>query len=401
MKRRRGGPGRVARVALILAGLVLPLFPHNALAVEQIEAAQVSYLPGATYEEAGREFQRMRRLGINTVILRVFQHPGDRYYPFVDPKAPAGVYFTTSEAPVVEDILSGLIPLAHAGGLKVFAWMTTLSTSLGPSPDLMGRRYDLATGKIVPTDRLDPFHPEVRRRLLALFRDLGRYPLDGILLQNDLVLIHTDGFSEAAKAAYRLNCGRTPDPEDFFSDRETTPGGAVRVRKYSKAFGEWAGWKSDCLEHLAADLQTAARLENPHLPVVPNLSYETLSRPEAAIDWFSQDLDLYSGVFDYVAVTLYHRQMARELGLSPGEAAARIGAMVKNGLERLPEPQSLLAEVQTVDFGTHKALEPTEWRRIAREIRTAGPVSLSFFPYMTAKDLQPLAERPPAVKEEQ
>ncbi|MEJ2699413.1 MAG: hypothetical protein P8Z70_07115, partial [Desulfuromonadales bacterium] len=76
MRGRAGVLSRIAAAAVILAGLLLPLFPGSASAVEQIEAAQVSYLPVANYEEAGKEFRRMRRLGINTVILRVFQHTG-------------------------------------------------------------------------------------------------------------------------------------------------------------------------------------------------------------------------------------------------------------------------------------------------------------------------------------
>ncbi len=399
MRGRAGVQLRVAAAAVILGGLLLPLLPRSASALEQIEAAQISYLPAATYEEAGREFRRMRRLGINTVILRVFQHPEDRVYPFVDPKAPAGVYFATGEAPVVGDILPGLIPLAHAAGLRVFAWMTTLSTPLGGSPGLMGRRYDLAIGKVVPTDRLDPFNPEARRRLLALFRNLGRYKLDGILLQNDLVQHHTEGFSAAAIAAYRLQRGRNPDPEDFFHDRETALGGAVRVRRYSEGFREWAKWKSAYLAHLAADLQTAARRQNPDLVMVPNLSYEVLSRPGAARAWFSEDLHLYAGVFDYVAVTLYHRQIAGELGLSLQKAALRVGEMARGGVEQLSDPRALLAEVQTVDFGSLEALKPTEWRRIARDIRRAGPVSVAFFPYSTANDMQPPAPGPPAQEE--
>jgi hypothetical protein len=69
--------------------------------VESLHAAQVSYLPARTYEEAGQEFRRMRKAGFDTVILRVFQNPGDRLYPFVTPRATAGVYFLTAEAKVV------------------------------------------------------------------------------------------------------------------------------------------------------------------------------------------------------------------------------------------------------------------------------------------------------------
>jgi len=368
----------------LLAALLLTLTPEKARAAERLYAAQVSYLPARSYEELEREFLRMREAGFDTVILRVFHNPGDRLYPFAVPRAESGVYFATDEAPVVDDILPRVIPLARAAGLRVFAWMNTLSLPLELPWDLNGRRYDLGRGEIVPGTRLDPFHPEVRRRLLALFHDLGRYDLDGILLQDDLVLRHTEGFSAPALVAYHLASGRMPDPAEFYADREV---GSSQVRSYSESFWEWARWRNHALLQLAGDLRTAARRENPRLRMAINLMYEALSNPPGALAWLAQDFDAARDAgFDYLAIMAYQRQMARELKLDPEEVLGLLRQMVRDGLARMGDPAALLVKIQATDFEQKIPLAEAEWRRAAAVVREAGAVSLAVFPYHSPEE---------------
>lgn len=370
----------------LLLGLLLILVPAAAAAVESMQAAQVSYLPADTYAEVEQEFQRMRAAGFDTVILRVFQNPGDRFYPFATPRAAAGVYYVTNEAPVVDDILPQLIPRARAAGLRVFAWMNTLSLALDGPWDLRGRRYDLVRGDIVAFERLDPFHPEVRRRLLALFRDLGRYDLDGILLQDDLVLRHTEGFSAAAMGAYYLAGGSFPDPVDFYADRHP---GSSQVRSYSPVFWEWARWRNRVLLQLAVDLWTAARQANPRLQMAINLMYEALSNPQGALAWLAQDFEATRDAgFDYVAVMAYQRQIAKELKVTPETAIDLISQMVRDGLARMPDPDALLVKVQTTDFDSRQPIAAAEWQAVAAAVRAAGGTSLAVFPYHPANESQ-------------
>lgn len=363
----------------LLLGLLLLLAPAGAAAVESLYSAQVSYLPAATYAEVEQEFRRMRQAGFDTVILRVFQNPGDRFYPFATPRAAAGVYFLTGEVAVVDDILPEIIPRARSAGLRVFAWMNTLSLPLETPWDLRSRRYDLVRGEIVAGERLDPFHPEVRRRLLALFRDLGRYDLDGILLQDDLVLRHTEGFSAAAMGAYSLASGRFPDPSDFYADRQP---GSPQVRSYSPAFWDWARWRNRELLQLAIDLRTATRQTNPRLLLAINLMYEALSNPPAALAWLAQDFEATRAAgFDYVAVMAYQRQIAKELKVPPETAVDLIRRMVRDGLARMPDPDALLVKVQASDFDSRQPLAVAEWQTVAAAVRAVGATSLAVFPY--------------------
>jgi poly-beta-1,6-N-acetyl-D-glucosamine N-deacetylase len=377
----------------LLLGLLSMLAASGAQAVESMQVAQVSYLPATTYEEVDQEFRRMRAAGFDTVILRVFQNPGDRFYPFATPRAAAGVYFVTDEATVVDDILPELIPRARAAGLRVFAWMSTLSLPLEAPWDLRGRRYDLVRGEIVAGERLDLFHPEVRRRLLTLFRDLGRYDLDGILLQDDLVLRHTEGYSAAAMGAYSLSSGRFPDPVDFYADRHP---GSPQVRSYSPAFWDWARWRNRALLQMAADLRTAARQTNPRLLVAVNLMYEALSNPQGALAWLAQDFEATRDAgFDYLAVMAYQRQMAKELKVSPEIAVDLIRQMVRDGLTRMTDPAALLVKVQATDFDSRQPIAAAEWQAVAAAVREAGATSVAVFPYHSPNEIPAPA---PAVK---
>jgi poly-beta-1,6-N-acetyl-D-glucosamine N-deacetylase len=366
---------------LLAAGVFFGGFPPPGEAVERLNIAQVSHLPSRTFEEVSLEFQRMRRLGFDTVALRVFHNRGDRYYPFVAPGAEAGVYFATDQAPVVADILTPLIPLARAAGLRVFAWAGTLRTPLNSAGDLRGRRFDLASGQVLPANTLDPFHPEVRRRLQALFADLARYDLDGILLQDDLALRHTEGFSATALAAYRRCDGRLPDPEDFYRDRRRLEDGRVRVGCYSPSFYRWSQWKCRVLMDLAAAVKNSVRQVDPDIRLAFNLPYEILFNPQGALAWFSLDLsEVRKTGFEYLGLMLYHRQMAKELGLSGEQAESLVGQLVARGSEAMASPEELLVKLQAVDFDSLEPIAPAELERVAR-IVGERPVSRAWFPY--------------------
>jgi len=123
----------------------------------------------------------LKKAGIDTLILRVFQTKGDRMYPFANPRYEEGVYFRTEYAPVVDDLLGKMTEMAHRNGLDIFAWMTTRYADYGvdENSDLRCVRYNFETKRMEASRGFSLFHPEALKRLQGLFRDLGRYPIDG------------------------------------------------------------------------------------------------------------------------------------------------------------------------------------------------------------------------------
>jgi biofilm PGA synthesis lipoprotein PgaB len=393
-------PWRGICLMLLAATFVLAAVPP-ATAAPRIRAAQVSYLPCRNYPEVAAEFARMRRMGLDTVIFRVFQRPGDRYYPFVQPQGESGVYFSTEAAPVVADVLGSITTLAHAAGLKVFAWMTTLSTPLIEGDAWCGRRYDPASGRIVPCEALDPFRPEVRQRMATLFEDLARYDIDGVLLQDDLVLRQTEGFSSAALGVCLRDTGRMLSPAQLFPETRKDADGKVRVSRLGETFYDWARWKNRSLLRLAAEVRAAARQVRPGLPFALNLPYEVLTAPRNGLAWFSQDFSVALGAdFEYLAIMAYHRQMAAEKSVSVEDAISEIGTLAVSGVRGTRDPARLLLKLQTRDFVSSRDVDADELRDLMYNVERAGPVSLAFFPYRDS--LQIMSEKvvPNRIEEE-
>ena len=336
---------------------------------------------GTTPAEIGDNLSRLKAAGVTTVFVRVFQNRGDRPLFYGGrPTAAVGVYFPTAAAPVVADDLAVVSSACRRLGLSLYAWMTTRACDwlLDERPDLADLRYDVAAGKVFPAARLNIFHPAVRRRLSAVFRDLARADIDGVLFQDDLVLKAGDGFSPEAIEAYLDASGTVVSPE-FLFDRADGAGGAAifSPSTYRDAFWPWAAWKNRALLDLAQELMAAAREVRPGLRFALNLYYETILNPRLALAWYAQDLAVAkSRPFDYFSLMSYHRQIGRELSYTPDEALAAIGVLSRQAAAIAGDPARVIVKVQALDWETHALIPADEFDRA---LGAAAPgVSLAF-----------------------
>jgi biofilm PGA synthesis lipoprotein PgaB len=395
------GSGRRSIWLLLIFLLWLPLFScavydyrggaptFGAHRVYRMSAVQVNWLPEADYDQLDRTVALLSRAGVNTLIFRVFQNPGDRVYGFARPKSDVGVYFKTSHAPLVDDVLKRVADIAHSHGIGIFAWMTTRAAGfdLEKMPSYRCRRYNFQSGVIEDAPGVSIFHPEVRNHLLALYRDLARYHIDGILLQDDLILRHNEDFSDAAREAYRKLTGSDLTPDRMYQGVSVDAEGRASVAGYTSEFWTWALWKARWIARLAGDLAFAARRENPNVLIALNLMYETAAFPEKGLSWFSQSLpEAVSEEFDYYAIMAYHRQMEKELHKSPEEIMAIIAQMARSTIPLVSRPQQIVMKLQTAAWETGDPIPPDELVRVSRAALSAGPVSLALVPYGTHLD---------------
>src|SRR3990172_1976779 len=221
------------------------LLTPNSKLITPMRAVQIALFEGKDYKEVDNEIGRLKASGIDTIILRVFHNKDDRFYPFINPKSKAGVYFKTKESLVVEDVLGPVLDMAHKKGLKVFAWMTTRYADYGleDKKDLGCKAYDFSTQNIVPCKGLDLFNEDAVAHLERLFYDLALYPIDGILFQDDLVLKHHEGFGPYSEILYKKDTGERLVPGELYSDGV---GGERNYLNplYTPVFWKWAAWKN-------------------------------------------------------------------------------------------------------------------------------------------------------------
>jgi len=346
--------------------------------VPPLKAVQVMLFEGKNNAQIGAELARLKAAGVDTVIVRAFHNPGDRYYPSVRSDVKRGVYFKTAEAPVVKDVLGDFAALAHSNGLKIFAWMTTRYADYGVEDDasLACKKYDLDSGEFTRCRGLDLFNPAAVKRLERIYSDLASYDIDGILFQDDLVLRHTEGFGRYMSAAFTRDTGLFAEPEFLYG---RTDEGRVH---YTGLFWKWASWKNRRLLSVADRLRTVVRQKRPGVKFAINLMYESVTNPPYALAWLSQSLDeAVKKGFDYYSIMAYHKQMSDELDKSPEAINAMIGRMVADATGVVPEPSSVLIKLQTIDWHTGEPLLNSEVVGLLRQVRSTRGVSVAVVPY--------------------
>ena len=367
-----------------------PPAPPEAAALSPLRVAQVLLFRGTTPREIEANLARLKRAGVTTVFVRVFQNRGDRplFYDGL-PTAAVGVYFPTAAAPVVADNLGVVSAACRRLGLSVYAWMTTRACDwlLEERPDLADLRYDSAAGVVLPAGRLNIFHPVVRRRLAAVFRDLARTDIDGVLFQDDLVLRAGEGFSPEAIEAYLEAGGPAVSPALLFERPVGADAAAIFSPDfYREAFWPWAAWKNRALLDLAQELMMAAREVRPGLRFALNMYYETVLNPRMALAWYAQDLRVArSRSFDYFSLMSYHRQIGRELSYTPDDAIAAVGVLSRQASAAAGAPARVIIKVQALDWETQALIPAPEFDRA---LGAAAPgVSLAFVRGLEDPDL--------------
>ncbi len=369
--------------------VVKKTFPGGKNAKRRI-CVQASYLEGKTLEEVEKRVKELKNAGVNTVIVRVFQNRGDRMYPFAAGGRDEGVYFRTEYAPVVDDLLGKLAEIIHRNGLDIFAWMTTRYANYGMEglPEYRCMRYDFETKKMERAKGFNLFHPDVLKRLENLFRDLGRTPIDGILLQDDLILKQDEDFSPEAGKAFLKEFGFLPEPDLFYIDPYKSEAGKYYVRGYTDRFWTWANWKNRWLMNVAKRLMEASRESNPNLQFAINLYFDTVLNELNGAAWFSQTLSgALKNNFDYYAVMAYHRQAMKNRDIEVGEAVGLMAEATRKAVKGVGDPSRVLMKVWILDWKRNEAVsDQLAPRKEIEEILTAilnqGEVSLAFVPYI-------------------
>lgn len=352
---------------------------------KKLFAAQVLLFKSATYEELKEEMAEMKRLGVNVVIVRVFQNKGDRIHAFAKNgtanKQQMGVYFKSSIAPVVDDVLTRIIEIGHSQGLLVYAWMTTrkMDWKWSDAPKWRDSAYDLKAKTFAHSSGLDLFNQDVQNYITALYMEIAASGVDGILIQDDLVYRHIEGFGEAARRSYYDGFGFALRPENLYQGIYEGKG-KYYVKNYTPLFWKWAEWKNQhitlFLDNLVREIKKSAPQQ---MKIAVNLYYETIINPKNGIAWFAQDLTSLKDInVDYYAVMAYHRQIMKEKNLSLDAAFEMISDITRKGLAAIGKGDKLLMKVQTIDWDTRDAVPDSELIRVFEAIKRGGDVSLAY-----------------------
>jgi uncharacterized lipoprotein YddW (UPF0748 family) len=248
------------------------------LAADEFRALWVdAYHDGFRNRKQIDELVETARAGnLNALVVQV-RRRGDTYYPSaIDPWAP--------NADRSFDALAYLIERAHAAGLEVHAWATTLAIWNGEvppaapghtfnlhGPGATGRNYwlmDSDDGRYLADDGviyLDPGHPDAADYTVAVYAELAaRYDLDGLHLDRVRYPGRTWGYNPTSVARFQAQAGRgdRPGPDD----------------------AQWLQWRRDQVTALVRKIYLAVAAINPRMRVSAALSVAG-SAPSTSLPW--------------------------------------------------------------------------------------------------------------------
>jgi biofilm PGA synthesis lipoprotein PgaB len=371
----------MSRVILILLFLLVSGISHAQENNQPIRAAQVFHSNANNYREFEREVIRMKHLGVNIMIFRVFGNKGDRIYKFANPGSNIGVYFKTTHSPVIDDVLGKVTKIAHKHGIKVFAWMTTRHAIYGGEEDVWDSEYSFSQMDYKTLPKLDLFNDQVVWRLQQLYADLAKYLIDGVLIQDDFVMRHMEGFGTEARVQYLSQYNKLLDAKNMYTELELKDNGRVKRIVYSDEFWQFQGWKNAQLILVADELIKALKETNPRLEVALNVSYELFHKPKNALAWFAHD-KILAKKFNYVAVMAYQDQIMKELEVSLDEAGDLIKENTDKAIEAMGSPKRVIMKIQTIDWDTSKELSLKQIRFIYQKVEFVSPdVGIALAPW--------------------
>jgi len=344
---------------------------------DRMVAAQIFFVEGSSPAEIEEYLKGIKEDGINTILLRVFQNRGDRPHPLASDRRLPGVYFQTDRAPVICDLLKMVVEIAHRHKIKVFAWMSTrhCDWQLDRKSGWRDIRFHPRRHSLEDGEYLDLFNPEVGDYLVHLYQDLARYPIDGILFQDDLISRNTEGYSPSARKLYFQRFAKSLQPDAMYVINKDS-------LSYSPDFWQWVAWKSQYLLSFADTLRKACRKVNPTLQFSVNIYYDTLYDPRNALAWLSQDFNsLLSSNFDYYFVMSYHRQMKRELSLSMPQTLSLLTDMMKQLDKSIDHKSKVVMKLQTKDWTTGEPIPFAELNDVLQIFLQNGKMGIALVPY--------------------
>lgn len=323
----------------------------------QINALYLLTQP-STYEAFEKLTSVYKETGANTLIIKPMSSGGS-----LDKK-----------------LLSNAVFLAHSAGMKIFVVVPTrsLSAALQRSADWEDMQYDLNSGTIQPSGKLDLFNPYVTVYLTDFFRDIASYSVDGILLDEDFYYGDTEGMTVKAMDRYKLKYGTAFNTAAAFGNVKTLPGRHNTIERYGEEFWNMAEIKRDSLILLLNNIIHASRAVNKDVLIgaplhVPGL----LFKDKEVLAWYSYDMNVLkkTGVsFYWLAIP--HREIRDLQDLNYKKTIETVSRIVTSSMIMVDSGRVLFG-IQTV-LKSGSVLPISEIEEVADQTKKAGAPDIAF-----------------------
>ena len=132
--------------------------------------------------------------------------------------------------------------------------------------------------------------------VLQLYRDLSRYPIDGIYLR-DIYYSIEEGWTPSALDLYQRLFSERPDPAALFGAEAA---GGEGGSPSAPPFWRWVGWRSRFISGLLNEIRMEIQSNRPYVQFGVGFPEALVSRPAQGLAEFSGDLlEMKESHFDF------------------------------------------------------------------------------------------------------
>ena len=289
--------------------------------------------------------------GFAKIILRVFS----------DDEKNGGLYFVNPMFKVVRPVLDTWAPEFFRGKVGLWAWMGGRYFRWLKDSRLLDLEWQNGQRRIIP--KLDLFNPEAEQVIVGLFRQLAQKPIQGILIQDDLALRRSEGFSNWGKAYFTRATGLAADER-------------LMLQNGSAHNQAWKRIKCERVTEIVGKIVLTCKAVNPQIQIGMNIHYETPRAPEQARSWYAFDASAVSATgIDLFYLMAYHRQIKAEMKLGEGDNRIYFRLMLEAAL-KLWGPK-LVVKLQVRDW-RNSALIPFPELKTYYDLIPAGVERVCF-----------------------
>lgn len=279
---------------------------------------------------------------------------------------------TVGDIPDAE-LLPNIVYLAHMSGLNVYFILPgrSIRSALSIHPDWEDLRYDLTSGTLQGTGKLDLFNPDASDYLVSMMKSVASYWVDGIMLGSDFFYGTTEGMSSPAMEEYKRRYSAALVPGRAIA-RVGNTGNGTTVLEYGEGFREWAEIKKDRLVTVVQNIVMAARTVNRDIKFgIPLHGPELENSGEALARW-SFDLNAFNLLNpDFYWLVVPHRDVREDRHLTYKKSIEELVRVAQNTSEMVKEPCRSLVVVQTATR-SGRVLPFTEIEDAAAAVKKGG-----------------------------
>ena len=300
--------------------------------------------------------ERVKKLAVNTVFLQAFADPDGN-------DGAEALYFPSRYLPMRGDLFARAAAAIRKTGVRVYAWLPLLAfTPADSHDDLLVRRLPFPQEKFSETrraPRLSPFHPEARRIIRAIYRELTEHAVfDGILFHDDSVLSDYEDVSKAAMTVYT---------------QAGFPSNIRKIRASADLRHRWGRFKTKYIIDFSLSLVAMMRAKHPELRTARAIYGRAVLQPESE-EWLCQSLPLFLQAYDYsVILAMPYLEKAPDPDLW-------LAALADRALDQALRPEALVFELQTVDWWRREKITTSTMVRQLELLLEHGVVSLAYYP---------------------